>query len=54
MPFGAVHFDDVMLLKLTKLYSGEKKLNSNLDLYVLVQGVLVLSRDVLLVLLYPF
>lgn len=33
-----------MLVKLTKLYFSEKKLSPNLDIYVSVQGALVLAR----------
>lgn len=34
-----------MLVKLTKIYFSEKKVSPNLDIYVSVQGALVLARE---------
>lgn len=44
MALGVEHFDDVMFVKLTKLYFSEKKLSPNLDMCVWVQHALALAR----------
>lgn len=44
MALGAEHFDDVMFVKLTKLYFSERKSSPNLDMCVWVQHALALAR----------